>query len=227
MLTVQETLKLVDLNELINSYAMKVFSVTNTLFTIPDNITFREYIDEKKNNASIIINNLLNAEIREESDAILLVCHRFDDDTGDIAFELVEAEDISADDWKNRAQGYCYMAEPFWQIASYKIADTYLTQRNLIELLTDVLYEASWFGPNQERRESFIESLEESAKNLDEAKPISHLFEIIEEETGWTPEIRDPEEKEKEKKLYEKVGEYNRYCFLREVEKLRQSLNIF
>lgn len=227
MLTVQETLKLVDLNELINSYAMKVFSVTNTLFTIPDNITFREYIDEKKNSASIIINNLLNAEIREESDAILLVCHRFDDDTGDIAFELVETEDISADDWKNRAQGYCYMAEPFERIASYKIADTYLTQRNLIELLTDVLYEASWFGPNQERRESFIESLEESAKNLDEAKPISHLFEIIEEETGWTPEIRDPEEKAKEEELNKKVGEYNRYCFLREVEKLRQSLNIF
>lgn len=29
-----------------------------------------------------------------------------------------------------------------------------------VERFTDVLYEASWFGPNQERRESFIESLE-------------------------------------------------------------------
>ena len=227
MLTVQETLKQVNLDELIDSYVMKVFSSTSTLLAVPDNVTFGEYFEEKRNNASIIINNLMDAEIKEESEAILFVCHRYNDDEGDIAFELVEMEDISADNWKDRAQGYCYMAEPFERIASYKIADTYLTQRNLMELLTDVLYEASWFGPNQEKRKNFIKSLEESAKDIDKAEPINHLFEIIEKETGWTPEIRDPEEKAKEEELYKKVGEYNRYCFLREVEKLRQSLNIF
>lgn len=226
MLTVQETLKTVDPNELISSYAIKVFSAASTLLNVPDNMTFGEYLDNKRHNASIIIDNLLNAKIEKESSAILLVCHRYDEGAEDIAFELVEMEDISADNWKDRAQGYCYMAEPFEEIASYKIADTYLTQRNLIPLLTDVIYETSWFGPNQEGREEFIESLKEATDNIEEAKPINELFKKFEEDFGWTPEIRDENEEAEERKVQAQIYQYNRFCFLNQIDKLRTLLHI-
>lgn len=226
MLTVQETLKTIDPNELISAYATRLMSDVIGLLGVPDNVTFGEFKDNKKHKASIIIDNLLNADIQEESDAILFACHRYDNDANDIVFELVEIEEISGDDWKDKAQGYCYMAEPFDKIAAYKIADTYLTKRNLVDLLVDVMYEASWFGPNQEHREEFIESLDDRINSEEEAKPIEELWKHFEDEFGWTPEIRNPEEEKIERDVNMKIYEYNRTCFLNEVANIRKSLDI-
>lgn len=226
MLTVQETLKTVDPNELISAYATRLLSDVIGLLGVPDNVTFGEFKDNKKHKASIIIDNLLNADIKEESTAILFACHRYDTEADDITFELVETEEIIGDDWKEKAQGYCYMAEPFDAIAAYKVADTYLTKRNLIDLLVDVMYEASWFGPNQEGRQNFIDSLDESMRSTEEAKPIEELWERMEDEFGWTPEIRNPDEQNIEREINLKIYKYNRTCFLNEVENVRKLLGI-
>ena len=224
MLTVQETLKTIEPNELISSYVYRLLSDKINLLETPDTVTFGEFMDNKKHNASIIIDNLINAEIKEESDSILLACHRYDTNLDDIVFELVEIKDILSKQWKKKAQGYCYMAEPFEKIAAYKIADTYLTQRNLHELLVDVMYESAWFGPNQEGQDSFIKRLDESMQHKEESKPISELWEYFEEEFDWTPEIRDKKEEKKERKINLNTYKYNRRCFLNEVAKVRKTL---
>lgn len=226
MLTVQQTLKKIDQNELIESYLMKLLSDPISLLQVPGDMTFGEFMDHKRNNAKIIVNNLLNAKTKKDSDAILLVCHRYDTDLDDIEYELVEKKDISEKDWTEKAQGYCYMAEPFEEIASYKIADTYLTQRNLIGLLTDVMYEASWFGPNQEGRQQFIDDLDKRMNSKEEGKPIEELWKSFKEKYGWTPEKRSPKQKNAERDVNMKVYEYNRMCFLDEVRNLRRSLGI-
>ena len=110
----------------------------------------------------------------------------------DIAFELIDKTELLQDDWKDKVHGYCYMLDTFDEIASFKVADTYLTKRNIIELMASVLYEASWFGPNQEDLEDFTESLEESSKSED----YDFLAEM-KEAYGWEPEIRNKEEEDR------------------------------
>lgn len=224
MLTVQETLKRVDPNELISGYATRLLSYSTSLFGVPDSMTIGELLDEKKHKASIILDNLLAAEIKEESDAILLAHHCYSTTMDDIKFSLVEIDDIMDKKWKEKAQSYCYMAETFEKIAAYKIADTYLTQRYLTELLIDVMYESAWMGPNQEHRDDFIASLDESMKNKEKSKPIEELWDSIRDVIDWEPEKRDKKEFKKERKLNRKTFAYNRDCFLREVEKVRKSL---
>lgn len=226
MLTVQQTLKKVNPNELIESYLMKLLSNPISLLEVPDDVTFGDFMTHKRCNALIIIDNLLNAKTAKNSDAILLACHRYDTDLDDIDYELVERKDISGKDWTEKAQGYCYMAEPFKEIAAYKIANTYLTQRNLIGLLTDVMYEASWFGPNQEGRQQFIDDLDKRMNSKEETKPIKELWKSFEDKYGWTPEKRSPKQKNAERDVNMKVYEYNRMCFLDEVRNLRRSLGI-
>ena len=226
MLTVQQTLKKIDPEELISSYVLRLLSDPIRLLEVPDDVTFGDFMTHKRHNASIIVDNLLNAKTVKDSDAILIACHRYDSDLDDIEYELVEKKDISGKDWTEKAQGYCYMAEPFEEIAAYKIADTYLTQRNLIGLLTDVMYEASWFGPNQEGRQQFIDDLDERMNSKEEAKPIKELWKSLEDKYGWTPEKRSPKQEKAERDLNMKVYEYNRMCFLDEVRNLRKSLGL-
>ena len=224
MITVREALLSVNRKELIDTVVYKrlsTYSSAISLLEIPKETTFGEYIEKLETNAKTIIDNLIHAPFTSSDDDILFACHRYNSEGENVVFELISKKELLSPDWKNTLVAYCYMAEPFEEIASYRIADTYLTKRNLTDLLVDVIYEASWFGPNQEKREEFIESLDD---NPGEARPIEELFEKFEEEYGWTPEKRDPGEELEEHNVNICVGEYNRNCFLREAKKIRDAL---
>ena len=224
MITVREALLSVNRKELIDTFIYKRLSTYGSaisLLEVPKETTFDGYLEKLETNAKTTISNLIHSRLTSSDDNILFACHRYSTEGDDIVFELISKKELLSPDWKQNLAGYCYMAEPFEEIASYRIADTYLTKRNLTDLLVDVIYEASWFGPNQEKREEFIESLNEDPG---EARPIEELFEKFEEEYGWTPEKRDLDEELEERNVNIRVGEYNRNCFLREAKKIRDAL---
>ena len=64
------------------------------------------------------------------------------------------------------------------EIVGFLVSDTEFTQREIYEVLADVLYEASFFGYEQERLEDKIQKLRRAEKAIEEGKtyPFGSLF---------------------------------------------------
>lgn len=65
------------------------------------------------------------------------------------------------------AEDYSYTLCSFKQIAGFMVADTKLTQDNLLALMTDVLYEASFCGYTEEERKKEIRDFEEACNEVE------------------------------------------------------------
>lgn len=65
------------------------------------------------------------------------------------------------------AEDYSYTLCSFKQIAGFMVADTKLTQDNLLTLMTDVLYEATFSGYTEEDKEKEIREFEEACNEVE------------------------------------------------------------
>lgn len=162
------------------------------------------------------------------SPGILFACRRMDWlGSGQTDYSLVYAEEALRDGL--RAPTYAYDFSEQAEIMGFLVADNEFTQRNIYGLMADVLYEASFFGFNEEFRDEALRDISRTIKNLDKGKtiPSSELRIMIQTCNYTEPEEEDSEERMLRNDAEMAVMKYNEYCRDKELETivllLRQS----
>ncbi len=162
------------------------------------------------------------------STGIIFACRRMDWlGTGQTDYSLVYEEEALRDGLK--APTYAYDFSEQAEIMGFLVADNEFTQRNIYGLMADVLYEASFFGFNEEFRDEALRDISRTIKNLDKGKtiPSSGLRIMIQTCNYTEPEEEDSEERMLRNDAEMAVMKYNEYCRDKELETivllLRQS----
>ena len=235
MKIIQEYFKKANKDELIRSYLFKhpITIKSDTDFdsdgTDLPNISMKDTWDFSYRRVEKLINKIISTKIeRKDDEEYIFFAHHLADivcDFDDICFSLVKKSELLDENVETVA--YAYELTHLKETAGYFVADTYLTQYEIEELLLDYLYESSFFGYDQEYIDETNESLAKSAKEVEEHKNDPSYFKPIEtlfEELDIELEKRDKMEKELYNKLLKKVAEYNKKAFKIEEKKLIETL---
>lgn len=230
MRTIQEYLKECDRESIINGYIYEhAFSPISCMDENNRNRTLGEIIDYYREKLNGLIDKLISIEpVKTDERWILMAYHQTEDEFGDIAYSLFKESDL---DKEGLITTYAYEFSPFEETVGFYVADNYLTQYELDNLIIDYLYEVSWNGFDQEYLEERIDEIITSYEDAEKHKDDENYFvsfddvkEKIKEEFGFELEKKDPEQEKAWHELLKHQMEYNILCQRIEVEKLKETL---
>lgn len=223
MRTIQEYFKDANRDELIRFYiAENPLQVKSKKDIFPEN-AFEKYY----NSINKLIEKICNSKVKSIEKPMVFLTHHFVDifgDENDVYHSLFEIDEVLKNDTPT---SYSFIMTDLEEAIGYFVADTYLTQRNITELLSFFLFEISFFGYEQEYLEEEREELAKRSEEVKsgELKTISseEFWEKVEKDTGWTREVRNKEEEEAYNTLMKQVGEYNNTALLAEIKNFRKA----
>lgn len=230
MKTIQQTLKELDTEKVINYYFAKYpVNLFKNIGEKWDGYTVAEckakMHDTVKGLIERVINTKPNPSLEKESILFAYKCIG-DELCEDIDMGLLDIDDLLKADDVSEVKIYAYYYERLEDTVGYYVADTTLTQNNLLDIVTSFLYETSFFGFEQENLEKERKHLDDALKECEDAsKKLS--FTTVEElfnELGVKPDEKYPEEKEKMVAYNRAACEYNKYCREIELEKIKEAL---
>ena len=133
----------------------------------------------------------------------------------------MKEEDLS------KVETYAYEFTEQKEALGFLVADTKLTQDNIMDVVIDFLYEISFFGYEQEHLAGVIKKLDETMKEIKEHPERLKRVDLDElrEKCGIPVEEIYPEEEKLEKAYYEAEMEYLQYCKMMELEKIKQGFS--
>lgn len=227
MRIIQEYLKECDRKSVFDSFWYKY---QNCFLRLADpNKTLKEIRGRYEQKVNELINKLiLLAPVFDEERMIFLAIHCVPETDGeDIRYILIRESDIG----KEWAMPYGYSFTPFEEAISYYVADTYLTQLELTNLLAEFLFEVSFTGFDQEHLQETLNSIDESAREADEHRDdpdyfITHeeFIARLEDEFDIEFEKKDPQQEEAWKEWMHQAADYNQKCQQIEIAKLADLL---
>lgn len=230
MKTIQQTLKELDIEEVIDyyfkTYPVDLFKDLNHKW---DDMTVAECKAYSQGKIKALIDRVIitKGNLSTDKESILFAYKYAEDSISDDievglvdAGELLNAEDVS------KVQTYAYEYERIEDTVNYYVADTLLTRNNLLEVVVSYLFEISFFGYEQEHlekeRQKLDRAIEESKDPTKCRSFISH--EELFERFGIPEEEAYPEEEAKRKAFEDAVLEYDNYCLVMEMEKVKAAL---
>ena len=162
MKTVQECLREIDTDELINAYLaipfirnemIEVMKKRDTMMGIEIWNLFREKIRS-------YIDYMRNTPIEPLEESSLLYIYEVPEGSlwGRFSHGLVHIAELK--EKGTDAEDYAYTLCTHKQVAGFLVADTELTHDNMLGLMTDVLYEASFYGYTEEEIEEERQNVE-------------------------------------------------------------------
>ena len=233
MKRVQEYFKEADIEKLINCYLYAHPISWDEV--VDDRMTVREVKAAVKLKLNSFIERLQKLEVEESFDRkeYILFAHKArKGEFSEEVFSLVCLQEL--EEFKENAQTYAYEFMKQAEIMGFWVADTKLTQNNIYDLLADVMFEASFFGFEQQHLETEIQKLEKSAKEVEEAiargervgREAAVVFKELREKWGIEEEEEDADEQSLERKVWEANQNYNVYCKQAELKKIIELLGM-
>lgn len=157
-----------------------------------------------KQRISDFIEYLKGVEIAESDDGKQGIIYAYksimeSDLWGNVCTELLHREELLED--PENCENYSYILSGFPTILGFLVADNKYTQINIYRVITDVLYEATWFGYTQEEIDEENESLNEESEEMENGEnrktydSVDEMFTDILGEDGYR-EMKDREYKE-------------------------------
>lgn len=217
MKTVQAYLREMDTEKLIDEY---LYENPIYLFQLSEEtLTIKEAKDRIKRNLQNYIERLraLPIEKTEDGKDYVLFAHRvLKDGYHEIESSLVCVQDLKEKGKDVDTYGFMFMKQN--EVMGYLVSDEEFTQKNIYDVLVDVLHEASFFGFEQEYLEEELQKLDESVKEMEKGE--TYFVEDIWEKLGGEKEEMDPMADELQRKVWEATYAHDRYCKQRELEKL-------
>ena len=173
------------------------------------------------------VGKLRNMEIVDNSDDpwILFVCkstceNRLNGHTVELIHlkELMEEKDLS------KVETYAYEFTEQKEALGFLVADTKLTQDNIMDVVVDFLYEISFFGYEQKQLAKEIKKLDEAMKEIEEHPERLERVDLDElfGKYDISKEEINPEEDKLRKAYYKAEMEYIQYCRIAEMEKIKK-----
>ena len=152
MKTVQECLRELDMEELLNSYLSIPFIRDEMMEVIKkkEAVTGKEVWNMFRERIRKYIEYMRNATIEpSEEESVLYVYEVLEGSIRDHFWHgLVHISELKEKGVE--AEDYSYTLCTHKQVAGFLVADTKLTHDNMLGLMTDVLYEASFYGYTEE-----------------------------------------------------------------------------
>ena len=229
MKTIQECLRECNRERIIELYIRENIYTDEVLNDRYAEMTIGDFVQKLRHKLNRMIDTIISAEPVHDADKwILITTHTVPDhipgDNG-ITHLLVNGTEV-LDLPPEKIEDYGFNYSAFEELASFYVADTYLTQHYLDELLAFFLYEASWTGFDQEDLEDMI-SLIENAEKEWENEPENFEDEDEEDLHQGNPdaaEIKDPEQEEAYRQFSDACNEYAAICRNLEFRKLKELL---
>ncbi len=164
MKTVQETLKNIDEKSLIDNY-LETYPVS--LDDFEDEVTIGDARRYSQYRLHTYLSRLKEMKITKSSNqGIFFIQRKMEDGLGiGTDFNLVFVDDLKKKGLD--ANSYAYEFSPQTEIMGWWIADNQLTQRYLLDLLVDIMEEASFFGYEQENLKKELDTI---TTQIDEIK---------------------------------------------------------
>ena len=225
MKKIQHYLKTCDRKSVIDAFLYKhAFSYSSLMSEKLKDVTIGEYVDRVSQNVSDLIDRLISIEPAQDDEWVLMAVHNPSEDD-DVIFNLYKIEDLYNND---RPQSYSYAFDKFENALSFFVADNYLTQYYIEDLIVDFLFEVSWTGYEQEELDSVLEELDETMEDIKENPDRLIPLEEGLKELGldFELEVRDEKEEEAWKEYIKDSVKYADICRKIEIEKFKELQNV-
>ena len=210
MKTIQEHFREADTDELVNDYIFAHPLSFDPSDEIDPGLTVAEAYARYEDRIRGLVERIRTVDTVPMPDGewVFFVHHMPENDGDDITFVLAKQDNLLDRDEMLMPYGYDF--SPIAETAGVPVADTYLTQRNIHRLLLDYMFEASFFGFEQEGLQAALDRIDESIAYSNEhpesLRPIDELWERI----GYEPEVRDAAEEAAWRDWLHAEGEYCR-----------------
>jgi len=215
MRKIQDYLVEADIDRLIDHYFSKY---PIKLSAVPDHLSAEEARAVARRNVETYIERLRGLIIEPSDDGrnYILFSHHSYEEEGLSTSSLVCVEELLTEGVE--AKTYSYIMDAQETIMGFYVGENEFTQRHLDELLAEVLYEASFFGFNQEKRQQTIRELDETIKEYENGSGESIDMEDLWAELGLEWEERDETERELYHAVTKAIYEYNEHMKRKELQ---------
>lgn len=231
MKRVQDYLRELDRVKLVDAYLDFAPDGNEGLFSLNEfTVDQGRYI--KCRDISKFIQKLVDMEMTqvENGKTYILMAHPgklvTNEDT-DVMHKLVCKEDLLSDDGD---KDYWYDTSPHPEILGLYVADTPYTKMHIYELMAQVIYEALEYGFDQEELAEVFDTLSNPASAWYKDQE-NYIAAVEEKALDKVPVPTDSEVNREEIERLQKrlkavfaVDEYRRFCYRRELKKLREML---
>ena len=168
MKTLQQYLRELNKNILVNKYFYKIRE--EFLRETNKNITLADLEKLRKKYTDFIekyIDRLANLTVKphlDNGETGVLYCYNYihiedGEKITEPFFEFTTIEELQANG--NEAENYSYTLTPQDEIVGFLVAENSLTQKNIYDMIVYVIYEASFYGYEDEDKAEVLESLEQ------------------------------------------------------------------
>lgn len=220
MKTVQQWLREVDLDYLVYEYLQ--IAPPSYIDIKEANISTGEAYQRVEQGIRDFIERFVDLPAIEGEDEVFFAYPSVSHGNKEVIVNLIRLSEI--DD--PGADHYDCMMDDWKAVAGYRIADTDYCRSNIVEILAQILGEATFLGFSEERHrergDELAREIEESMKAIDEGE--FYTLEQVREHLGLPPKVCDPEEDERRYAAYCAQHHYEVYCREMEVGKIRDSL---
>lgn len=230
MKTIQEYLKTCDRKKVIDIYINKYTFGLIKERRVNFNLTISQIAERQQEELNRLIDRLIAIDPAKDNDSeewILMTVHCAETEGEDLDHILVRESDVF-DDCLKRVDSYAFDLTPFATAAGYYVADTYLTQYYISELIAYYLFEVSSTGYEQEKLEQTVKDLDKALREIENGHTkgfsIEEFEKELEEEYGLQFEEEDPRVESARKDYYRERVKYSEYCRTTEIGKLRELL---
>ena len=196
-----------------------------------DDITIGDYKAAISKRFQNFVDRLRNMEIKNNSNKQgLLFVYKSQTESSVLGTEvgLVHLDELLDEDNISEVNTYAYEFTEQSEALSYMVADTKLTQDNLMDVVISFLYEVSFFGYNQENLQEELDLLEASIKECEEHPEnlIKLSLDSFREKYGLPKKEYYPQEEARASEFYKAGMNYTKYCKTVELEKIKESLKV-
>lgn len=222
--TVQEFLREADTDRLISEYCYKypvdIFQLDADECTIGE---IKRSIREKLKN---YIERLRTIETAPHSDGrhyVFFANKHLDEESSEIKCSLICMEELEEKPIE-QIESYSYILAKQEEIMGTIIAETDLSKAYIIELLVDIMYEASWFGFENEHLEKERQGLNEAIKEVKEGRTVEFDLDEFMEKCGLKSEFKEPVDEKEEQLRHDALKAEYTYCqysFMKELRKVK------
>ena len=222
MKTVQQWLREIDRQELVNTYQFlyppEFWQLKNEEISVAE--VYRRQAE--------LLNNFIDELLQltpshEDAKMIFLATSAYKDGFPDEQATLVAVDEL---DENSLPESYIWMLTDREKLVGYKIADSELTLDNMCSILAQIIEESSFLGYSKDtfesERESLIQSLEQSKKDIEDGNVYS--ADEVWEHLGLKREAPDPNADELRAGVIRAEVEYNQYYRSKELSALMRKL---
>lgn len=234
MKIVQEYLKTLDPDKLYDTYCSKYGAFKDvSAMSVPPEVMQkkREYYENRRGNFHAYIERLLSLTPSVSEEVSILLSYPGLDESEwmiePITEMFLQSDILEKADADLTPYAYEFTAQE--EIMSFLVSDAPYTQHHLFELMADVLYEASWFGYEQEGLEDAINKLDKAKEEVKAGHTKPFHFEDF-----FPKDIVDEYEEEKRElgeegeclqhNVFEAENALNRYSMLKQVGRVRDEM---